>query len=79
MDLGRGRRFHIAAHTNIHDRGFLLTKRDDARSGRCGHRDRGHDQQRLVDTAAANHMLNRLHRLARTDAYPIDGEFEPRL
>ncbi len=79
MDLSGGGGLDVAAHADVDLRGLLLAQRDDAGSGGGGYRDGGRDQQWLVNTAAAHHMLDRLHCLAGTDGDSIDGEFEPRL
>ena len=50
--------------------GFRSPRGNDARSGGGGHGDRRRYEQRLVDTAATDHMLDRLHRLAGTDVTP---------
>src|ERR1700722_6244244 len=77
MDLGWCRGFDVGADAEVHLRGLLLLERDDACSGGGGYRNGRRDHQRLVDSTAADHMLNRLHGLAGADGDPIHTEFSP--
>src|ERR1700733_4068937 len=77
MDLGWCRGFDVGTDAEVHLRGLLLLERDDACSGGGGYRNGRRDHQRLVDSTAADHMLNRLHGLAGADGDPIHTEFSP--
>ena len=77
MDLGRSRGFDVGADTEVYFRGLLLLERDDACGGRGGYRDGRGNDQRLVDSTAADYMLDGLHRLAGTDGDSVHSEFGP--